>query len=48
VYFAVFLQERSAMPIQAEFNRPLRHWQLQVLTRTGAARRGTSAGSVRA
>ena len=36
------------MPIHAEFSRLPRHWQLQCLTRTGAARRGTRAGSVRA
>jgi len=34
------------MPIQAEFSRLLRNWQLQVLTCTCAAQRDTGAGSV--
>lgn len=48
MYFTVLLVEGPAMPIQAEFSRLLRNWQLQALICTGAAGRDTSYGSVRA
>jgi hypothetical protein len=35
------------MPIQAEFSRLPRHWQLQGLTCASASRRDTSPGSAR-